>query len=355
MTQRSAISLKSLKLAMPGAHRIEHKRRGRVYWYARRGGPQIWSGATGEEIAAADQIQEAYRDEVMQRPAGGTIARLIMDYRKSAQFAGLARSTRALYHQFLDEAEQRLGGLGLKEYASGAGRKIIREWRDEAAPASPRTADQIKSVVGAFTSWGRQEDRLPADCKPTADMPRLYSAPPQLAWTRAETALAAFLLPAYLSDVVRFALETGLRRTDLCKITWAAIDESAGIIRWHTTKGRKHRRLARIRLTPSLKATLRRIKTRNDTEIGTILTNSFGKPWKPTGLHTSLSAALDKLGIDKRLHGLRRAAATHLAGEGLSSREIATQLGWSESEAEGLAAIYIDEEEISRIRTGVTQ
>ena len=341
---------------MPKAYRSEPKKngvsRGMVYWYVRRGGPQFWQGTLAEEAAQAAHIAQLFHEEIRLKPAHGSIARLIHEYRLSADFQQLARSTKDLYHLFLAQAENRLGHLSAEEYQS-KGRQIIRDWRAEVATKSPRSADQVKSVVGAFTSWARREDHLPAGCNPCADMAKLYTAPPKEAWTRSEIALAIFMLPGHLSDVVRFTLHTGLRREDLTKIPWTAIDEAAGVIRWHTSKGRKHRRMVLIRLTPALKATLRRIKMRGHIDVGPILLNSYGRPWKATGLATSMAAALGALGITKRLHGLRRSAATHLAAEGLSSREIARQLGWSESEAEAMSAIYVDEEAALAVRTRV--
>jgi hypothetical protein len=55
-----------------------------------------------------------------------------------------------------------------------------------------------------------------------------------------------------------------------------------------------------------------------------------------------MTPPLTPLGITARLHGLRRLAATRLAQQGKSSR----QLGWSEPEAEAMAAVYIDDEAV---------
>lgn len=338
---------------MPGAHRVAPPGRGKVYWYAYRGGPQIWAGRIEDEAGAAAAIQTAWSEEIRIKPVQGSVGRLIHDYRLSADFRQLARSTKDLYHLFLGQAEARLGHLSKAEYASGEARRIIREWRTQVAARSPRSADQIKSVLGAFTSWCRREDHFTSDVQPTADMVNLYTAPPKHAWKSGEVASAIFLLPSHLGDVVRFTLQTGLRREDLTKIAWAAIDEQAGLIRYHTSKGRKHGRMVLIRLTPALKATLRRIRARGPIDIGPILRNSYGAPWQASGLATSMAAALNALGVTKRLHGLRRTAATHLAAEGLSSREIAKQLGWSESEAEAMSAIYVDEEEALAVNTRV--
>lgn len=321
---------------LQGAHRVKAK--GRVYWYAERGGRQIWAGRIEDEADAEEEIVEAFLDLRRGRPAKGTVARLVGDYRGSVEFAGLAASTRALYHGFLDRIEARFGGLGIEEFNGRKGRAGIRDWRTE---VTPRTADTIRTVIGALARWARQTDRAERDFYPCADMATRYSAPPQSAWPKEDIDKAMTHLPPHLSRVIGLAVNTGLRRTDLCEITWSAVDWDAGVIRWHTSKGRKKRRLAVIDLTPALRMALKRCPRGGAV---TVLTNSYGHPWKPTGLSSSLDKALAALGIEGRLHGLRRAAATHLAAQGLSSREIARRLGWSEAEAEAMTATYVDEE-----------
>lgn len=329
-------------VSLPGLHKPIVN--GRMYIYAWRGGPKIWSGPPEDEEANAEEIVKAWLAEKTPGPARGLVGRLIHDFELSPEFQALAAPTRALYSYVLRLAHDRIGDLTLGEFGAEKGRAAIRKWRTEAAEESPRTADQIKCVVGALATWGRRADILPADCKPTADMKRLYCAPPQEHWTREEIALAASSLPAHLSVVVLLCLYTGLRRADLCSLTWSAVDDRAGMIRLVPSKGKRRGRIVRIKLTPPLRALLDQL--RSNRRSVQVLTTSHGTPWTPTGLQSSLSVALDAIGIDKRLHGLRRAAATHLAAEGLSSRQIAQQLGWSEAEAEAMAEVYVDEEAV---------
>jgi integrase len=277
---------------------------------------------------------------VRQRPAKGTVARLVIEYRSSPEFAGLAPSTRNLYRAFLDRIGKRFGRMSLDEFNGKEGRAGIRAWRNEDG-VTPRTADQVLTVIGAMATWARQADKAERDFYPTVDMPQRYVAPPQEAWSKEDVDRAMTGLPPHLSRVVALCLNTGLRRADLCALTWSAIDWDAGVIRWHTSKGRKKRRVAVIDLTEPLLMALKRCP-RGDAV--TVLTNSYGLPWKPTGLATSMDKALTRLGIEGRLHGLRRTAATHLAAQGMSSREIARRLGWSETEAEAMTATYVDEE-----------
>lgn len=339
------------------AHRVVLKGRDRVYWYAWRGGPQIWASAIADEDL--DAIAVAYDEEVNERAARGTVARLVQDYRRSPEFLALAPSTRILYGDFLDRLADKAGALSIDEFNGKEGRERIRDWRGD---VSPRTADQVRAVIGALSTWARQNDQADRDFRPVADMPALYTAPPQHVWTRDDVGNAMTKLPPHLSNVVALALNTGLRRGDLCAVTWASVDRDAGLLKWYTGKGAKHRRQAMIPLTGALRMTLDRCKAftprprskkrpKPPPEAVTILTNVYGLPWKPTGLSSSMDKALADIGVTGTLHGLRRASATHLAAQGLTSRQIARQLGWSEAEAEAMSAIYVDEEAAAKERT----
>lgn len=327
---------------LPGAHRVKAK--GRVYWYAFRGGPQIWSGRAEDEEAAAPEIARAWLAERRQEPAVGTVAHVVRLYRMSPDLAALSPETRALYHPYLDEVETRFGDLSAREFGGLEGRSRLRKWRDELAERSPRSADQARAMVSRVASFGRERDLFPSDCEPAKDMKRLYVAPPQPPWPQEAIDKAMTGLPLHLSNVVAVALNTGLRRADLCALSWSHIDESAGLVRLWTSKGRKHRRMVTIPLTPALRASLARCPR----VATTVLTTTAKRPWTPDGLANSLAAALDDLGISHRLHGLRRSAAVHLARQGLSSLQIARQLGWSESEAEAMSAIYVADDQLAR-------
>ena len=326
---------------LPGAHRVRAK--GRIYWYAFRGGPQIWAGLEADEEAAADEIARAWLAERTQAPAEGTVAAIVRAYRMSPELAALSLETRQLYHPYLDQIETRFGNLSAKEFGGIAGRSILRAWRDELVAHSPRSADQARAMVSRVASFGRSRDMLPSDCEPAKDMPRMYTAPPQAPWSQEAIDKAMTRLPPHLTNVIAIAINTGLRRADLCTLAWSHIDEANGVIRMPTSKGRKHRRVVVIPLTGALRAALKRCPR----VAVTVLTTTRKEAWSPDGLAASLAVALAKIGLKGRLHGLRRSAAVHLARQGLSSLQIARQLGWSESEAEAMSAIYVDAEALS--------
>jgi len=335
---------------LPGTHRTEAK--GRVYWRLSReaGAPLLWSGRACDEAAAALEIATEYARATDTALASGTVGRLIEDYRKSAKFKRLAPQTQALYEQFLEAAIQRraIARLSLGEFGAKKGRDAIRAWRAEAALSSPRTADQIRTVLGAVATWGRSEDRLTLDCAPCADMEVLYHAPKQHAWTDAEIRTAERKLPSRLAAAVGLALNTGLRREDLVTVRKDAVLEKRGVLIWATSKGKRFGREAIIDLTPPLRTVLRRAPKH---DAPTILANSRGEPWTADGLHHALVAALEPLSIAKTLHGLRRSAATRLEAQGFTHSQIARRLGWSEKEVASMLATYVDDELAAKERS----
>lgn len=318
-----------------------------VYVYAYRGGPLIGKTQffpTKEEALKdlariAPEIARRYAEE-RDGVTPGTLQSVIRAYRKSPEFGGLSKAGKAEYHRYLDKIETTLGHLDGRQLSGRVGAQAARLMRDEIAKTSLRSADYCMTILSACVSWGRKAYMLPEGAKPTQYIEKLYSPPRKDTWTDADVNKAMTSLPRHLADVVAVALHTGLRRNDLRSLTWAAVDAKRNVIRWKTSKGAKHNRTVIIPLTAPLRATLERIPRTSFF----VLTNTHGKQWSASGLGHALDDALTELGIEGRLHGLRRTAATRLAAQGLSSRQIARQLGWSEAEAEAMAAIYVDEE-----------
>lgn len=335
---------------MRGAHRQAHERAGgrwAIYWYAWRGGPQIASyTGTREEAEAAEEagagaLARAWADAVETRPAIGQFGRVIADYISSPKYADLKKATTDTKRVWLDRLRARFGGCSVQEITMDA----VSAWlSDVEATHGKRARDHAKSALSSVAAWGRaperpRETRLPATFEPTKDFKNAYKAPPQDAWTAAELEK----LPEVRQGVRRIlllALNTGLRRADLCRVAWTNVDWQAGVIRLVTSKGERAGRRIVIPLTKPLRALLHEIGVERE---GPILRNAWGKAWTKDGMAHAINAELTAKKINGRLHGLRRSAATHLAMQGHSSRRIAQVLGWSEADAEAMAAIYIAE------------
>lgn len=335
----------SQSVMLPGAHRQVHTRASgavAIYWYAFRGGPQIATfkgvdldAAEAAEFAGAAEIATGYGEARSSAPAPGQFAHIIAAYKAHPAFTDLRPDTRRTYRVWLDSMLTKFGAMSPGEITS----KALGEWREAILKDhGARAADHALRVFTRVCSWGREPGRelLPKGYRPHEGFKRLYKAPPQDEWKASDIEKIAGARED-VQHALLLALNTGLRRGDLVRLRWDEIDEEANVIRHVTQK--KERRVV-IRRTKALRDTLALIPRRHDV----ILTHSRG-PWSVHTLGHAVNEECARLGIQGRLHGLRRSAATHLAKQGLSSRQIARQLGWSEADAEAMAAIYVEDGE----------
>lgn len=328
---------------MPGARRKVAK--GRVYWCPDRHSPSVWSGTPEEEIAQAAEIARLIAAAQDRRPAMGTVGRAAVEFLRSTDWLDYSHGTRRNWLPHIEWVRDELGWMNPTEYAE-AGMRIY-EHHAEIAQRAPRTADMMLQAVSRFSTWASSPPMtwLPANVNPTKGIRRAFRPATQLAPSLDEVMAAEKKLrekAPHVADALLFALNTGLRRSDLCAITWKAVQSSQGRIIWKPRKSLwierrgKAARIVNIPIGPDLAQLLARLPR----EDGPILRNVWGDPWTPDGLSSSLWKALD---VDWSLHDLRRACATHLAAQGWNSRQMARVLGWSEADAEAMSATYVDE------------
>jgi integrase len=334
---------------LPGAHRQVHQRANgwAIYWYAGRGGEQIGrfqgptiADALDAEAAAAPELALAYGKARCRKPAEGLFARVIADYMAHPNFIDCKDATKKTYRVWLDKLKGEFGHCSEDEITDEA----VSAWLQAVyAKHGARARDHAMRVLSRVASFGRHRERklLSKEFKPTEGFESLYRAPAQPAWSVEDLAKIPALQPRRVSDVLMLALNTGLRRADLCRVAWTNVDWEAGVIRLITSKGERRNRRIVIPLTAGLRMTLQRIGVKRD---GPILTSKRNTAWTENGISHAVRIALDAVGIDGALHGLRRSAATHLARQGLSSRKLARILGWSEGDAEAMSMTYVDEE-----------
>jgi integrase len=130
--------------------------------------------------------------------------------------------------------------------------------------------------------------------------------------------------PVEIAHAVDLAATTGLRLSDLLRLSWSHVGEDTITI---TTGKSKHRREAIIPLYDELRDVLARIPKRATT----ILINSRRRPWKANGFGTAFNRAKIAAGMQERdlhFHDLRGTAATRFYIAGLPERVIAEIMGW---------------------------
>src|ERR1019366_8085095 len=80
-----------------------------TYYYAWRGGPRLTGMPGSPEFIAA--YIKAHQDR--RAPPPGTVLTLVAEFRGSAEFTGLARSTRKDYARYLGLVEEEFGDMPL--------------------------------------------------------------------------------------------------------------------------------------------------------------------------------------------------------------------------------------------------
>lgn len=359
---------------LSGTHRQVHQRAQSwaIYWYAWRGGPSVgvFKGATLEEAEAAelkgaDDVLAAIARERHPRPADGTVARAVDAFTMSPEWNAYAPKMQKAWERWLKIVRTKWGHLSGEEFASDALAIEICGWRDEIAATSPSNADKAVEAVSRLCSYGRARGvgLLPVTCKPTEGLKRAYTRPVQLPPGRADVLAAVAALPPLASAICDIAVNSGLRRSDLVRLSDPHVDTDAGIVRLGTTKGRRKRRIAVLKLTPPLLAAIRRAQAIRDARYAevcaarrrkgkpepalplAVIVNTHAAPFTPDGLYQHVRSAFESIARDRiNPHGFRRAAATQRFISGLSWAQIGRELGWGEGEAETMGAIYVPDE-----------
>lgn len=260
---------------------------------------------------------------------------------------------------------ERWGYMSGEEFASDATAIEVGAWRDELARLSPSSAEKAVETVSRLCSYARARNIavLPRDCNPGEGLKRVYVRPVHLPPGRTAALDAIAALPPLASAICDIAMNSGLRRSDLVRLSDPFIDEAAGIIRLGTQKGARRRRIAVIKLTPPLLGAINRARMLRDEAYArvvarrvkrgapppprplAIIVNRSAQAFTPDGLYQHVRAAFEAVQRERiNPHAFRRAAATQRFLSGLSWAQIGRELGWGENEAETMGAIYVPDE-----------
>lgn len=334
-----------------------------TYYYAWKGGPRL-TGAPGSRVFMA-----SYEAALKARRGGqaDTLGGLALRYQASPEFAGLAESTQKEWRRRIskisaDKAELDIGGLPLAALNDPRVKADILAWRDQWRD-TPRGADFLMQVLSRVLSWGQQRGLLALNV--VTGLGQLYRS------NRADQIWEANELDAYVAAsaspevgfVVPLACLVGLRLDDLRTLKWSEVGDVA-IVKV-TAKGRGRRTavipllnetrdlLSRIRVQQAkrhaeLVARAKRQGREPPTLPLTVLSNTFGRPWRYSGLETRVSETKVAANppIQKHLHDARGTFATRLRKAGLTAPEIADVLGWDEERVEKLLTVYVDRDTI---------
>ena len=337
---QQVISIANLQSSMRGMSKIELKgiakvtAKGRIYWYAWRGGPRL-RGEPG-----SPQFMASYNEALDNRriPDAGRFGSLVTLYRASPDYQGLAASTRRQWGLWLDRIADHFAELRIAQFDRPEKiRPVIRRWRSRWA-AKPRTADYGLQVLSRVLSYAVDPLGKIAG-NPCEGIKQLYSSNrSEIIWSETDIARITQNCRAEIAWAVDLASHTGLRLGDLLRLSWSHVGADAIVI---ATGKSKHQREAMVPLYDGLKAVLASIPRRSTT----ILTNSRHRPWTRDGFGSSFNKAKIAAGMadgDLHFHDLRGTAATKFYIAGLSERVIAEIMGWDEEHVTRIIRRYVD-------------
>jgi len=278
------------------------------------------SSATGERVVRkrlADGTVKEYRygpRPKSHRFADDSLGALILAYKRSPEWLGLADATRATYSVYLKVLE----AVPHTPVADITRRQIL-EIRDAIAN---------KRGVGASTGFLRTASALfgwALDREWIAHSPmhRVRPIPGGSlpAWTDEQARHALAHLPELFRRVVLLAWGTAQRRGDLVALRWSDYDG-----RTLRLVQQKTRVPLVLPVSDDLRAELDAWK-RGATSL-TILADARGKPWDATYLSSAMGRALARIGLPGlNVHGLRKLRATELANAGATTHEIGAFTG----------------------------
>ena len=320
-----------VKVELRGIHKLNIK--GKRYYYAWRGGPRLRSEPGSPEFMAS------YNQAIEERrtPEPGRFKSLVVLYRASQDYKTLAESTRKNWSPWLDRIAEYLGDLRIAQFDRPEKiRPVIRRWRNQWAD-KPRTADYGMQVLSRVLSHAVDPLGKIAG-NPCEGIKQLYSGDrSEIIWTDSDIAILKKTCSPEIAFAVDLASHTGLRLSDLLRLSWSHVEENA--IRFPTGKSRG-RREAVIPLYDDLRGVLAKIPKRSPI----ILTSSKRRPWTADGFGSSFNTAKHDAGLaekDLHFHDLRGTAATKFYIAGLKIRVIAEILAWSEDQVERIIRRYV--------------
>lgn len=214
-----------------GLHKVKAK--GRTYWYAWRGGPPVPDPDSAGFMAAYNKAIEDRR-----APDSKRFRSAVVRYKASPAFQSLADSTKRNWSPWLDRISDHFGGLRIAQFDRAKEiRKRIRLWRSQYAE-TPRTADfgmQVLSRVCSFLVDPLGE----IEANPCEGIAHLYRGDrSDIIWTDDDIAELKQTCSVEIGWAVDLAAHTGLRASDLVRLSWSHVGEDAIIMKTGKRSGR---------------------------------------------------------------------------------------------------------------------
>lgn len=301
---------------LKGVKKVRSK--GRTYYYHRRSMTRL-PGQPGSPafVQALSSLNSSST-----RSATNTLGSLVTSYRASPEFASLAPATRQKYGSALD-ALKPLAGYPLAAFTAD----FFYAWRDKKASEHSRSFANFGVLMFRILfAWGKKRGLCKTNPAVDVDLIRKPRGAPvkNRPWRPAELQAVLDAAPEWMRVPIAIAAYTGLRESDVVRVTWACYDGQAFETRQKKTG---------LPIWVPAHAKLRELLDSAPRVHEQIVVGARGKPIGQSGLSTEFWRLLVRLRDDGAIgpglsfHGLRHTLGTALAEAGCDPPTIAAVLG----------------------------
>lgn len=292
--------------------------RKRIYYRYRRGKVLVKLPAdpsTPEFMEAYQRIHASFeRKDSLDLVVPGSIAAMVADFKKSAEYAGFGKRTKELYAAHLDNIQKKFGRFPIKSMT----RAVVLTFRDTYVD-SPGKANNALKILSRLYSFGI--DRGLAAVNPVLRVKKLKMGKHR-PWTTDEVKTFLDIAPAHMRLALAIALYSGQRQSDIISLRWNQITPDGLTLRQQKTGTELY-----IPLHHKLKAALagaRALQAQQTTACVNVVATLSGQPYKrgyfgAEWKRTSRAAGLPE---DCVFHGLRKTALVYLAEAGCTTKQM---------------------------------
>lgn len=247
----------------------------------------------------------------------GSVSAAIVGYYGSAEFVGLADTTKAVYRGVLERFREKHGNGPIATMQTKHVNAII-----DGMAATPAAASNLRKRLHAVMAWavgaGMREDNPVANAKRIKRRSKGFRT-----WT--EDDITAYRKKWAEGTPERLAMEvllhTGLRRSDAVRLGWSHLADGV----FFSIVAKKTKAELAIPIHPDLVRYIESCPRAN----ATFIAKRNGKARSEKAFSAYIGDAADDAGLppDSSPHGLRKAACRRLAEAGCSAMEIMSITG----------------------------
>lgn len=239
--------------------------------------------------------------------------RLFEKYEGSPGFSKLSVTSKQLYMYIGRRLAESLGDEDVEKMRRSTFIALQSKYRDR-----PAMANLMTRVASIVMSYGVDLDILPAN--PVSGLKNLKTGS-HLRWEPEEIRTVIALDDRKISTAVALAWYTGQRESDILEMRWCDIRDG-----YLTVIQNKTGQELKIKIHPDLVDFLDKIRNKDDEPAGYYIVSGL-HPMNGGAFRAAFRRRMDRIGIDKNFHGIRKGVASSLAENGSSIKEIAAILG----------------------------